>query len=95
MSFDPDQPYRLSEQVAVRPEPVGALLYHFGTRKLSFLKDKTLLRIVESLGSQPSAWVAVLAAGVEEDSVEQYLTAIRVLCDSKMVSPADEVMAQT
>jgi putative mycofactocin binding protein MftB len=37
VAFDPDLGWRLHHQVAVRPEPFGALLYHFGTRKLSFL----------------------------------------------------------
>jgi len=41
--FDPDRGWRLHPQVAVRPEPFGALLYHFGTRKLSFLKNRTIL----------------------------------------------------
>ena len=40
---------RLHPQVSVRPEPFGALLYHFGTRRLSFLKDRRLLDIVERL----------------------------------------------
>ena len=30
--------WRLADSVALRPEPFGALAYHFGTRKLSFLK---------------------------------------------------------
>ena len=30
--------WRLDGSVALRPEPFGALAYHFGTRKLSFLK---------------------------------------------------------
>jgi mycofactocin biosynthesis protein MftB len=41
VTFDPDVSWRLHHQVAVRPEPFGALLYHFGTRKLSFLKNRT------------------------------------------------------
>lgn len=85
MSFDPDAPWRLSPQVAVRPEPFGALLYHFGTRKLSFLKDRTLLQIVESLGEQPSARAAVEAAGVAQSSVDTYIGAVGTLVDSKMV----------
>lgn len=87
MSFDPDRPYRLSQQVAVRPEPFGALLYHFGTRKLSFLKDATLLQIVNSLAEQPSPRAAVYAAGVDESAVDQYLNAARVLSDSRMITP--------
>ena len=52
-----DTPWRLSPQVSVRPEPFGALLYHFGTRKLSFLKDRTLLAIVgPGLGGLVLSW---------------------------------------
>jgi putative mycofactocin binding protein MftB len=40
---------RLHPQVSVRPEPFGALLYHFGTRRLSFLKDRRLLEVVQRL----------------------------------------------
>ena len=34
----PRPAWRLHPQVALRPEPFGALLYHFGTRRLSFLQ---------------------------------------------------------
>lgn len=85
MSFDPDAAWRLSPQVAVRPEPFGALLYHFGTRKLSFLKDQTLLRIVQSLEGQPSARAAVEATGVAPSAAETYLSAVSTLAESKMV----------
>jgi putative mycofactocin binding protein MftB len=44
----------LHPQVSVRPEPFGALLYHFGTRRLSFLKDRRLLQVVQRLdGATP------------------------------------------
>ena len=35
-TFDLDTPWQLAAQVQVRPERFGALLYHFGTRQLSF-----------------------------------------------------------
>ncbi|GAA1804927.1 mycofactocin biosynthesis chaperone MftB [Nesterenkonia flava] len=85
MAFDPDASWRLSPQVAVRPEPFGALLYHFGTRKLSFLKDRTLVEIVQSLGEQPSARAAVEAAGVAESAQRTYIGAVGALADSHMV----------
>ncbi|NDL56477.1 mycofactocin biosynthesis chaperone MftB [Phytoactinopolyspora mesophila] len=83
--FDPDHAWSLHPQVAVRPEPFGALLYHFGTRKLSFLKDRTLLEIVRSLDEQPSARAAVEAAGVTPAAAEKYIGAVGTLVDSKMV----------
>lgn len=46
--FDWTRPWQLHSQVSLRPEPFGALLYHFRTRKLSFLKNRILLQIVQS-----------------------------------------------
>jgi len=64
--FDPDRAWRLHPQVAVRPEPFGALLYHFGTRKLSFLKNRTILAVVQSLADHPDVRAACRAAGVDD-----------------------------
>jgi mycofactocin biosynthesis protein MftB len=67
--LDLDVPWRLHPQVAVRPEPFGALLYHFGTRRLSFLKDVALTDVVRRLADEPSARAACRAAGVEDPPV--------------------------
>jgi putative mycofactocin binding protein MftB len=64
MDFDLDAAWAVHPQVAVRPEPFGALLYHFGTRRLSFLKDPALRVIVETLAVHPDARTALAAAGV-------------------------------
>ncbi len=65
--FDLDRPWQLHPQVSVRPERFGALLYHFGTRRLSFLKSPALLTVVTSLGDAASAREACLSAGVSAD----------------------------
>ena len=44
-----DRAWQVHPKVAVRPEPFGALLYHFGTRRLSFLKNRTVVAIVRAL----------------------------------------------
>ncbi|HEX3825625.1 MAG TPA: mycofactocin biosynthesis chaperone MftB, partial [Mycobacteriales bacterium] len=62
--FDLDRAWRLHPKVSVRPERFGALLYHFGTRRLSFLKSPTLLSVVRALGTQSSARAACASAGV-------------------------------
>ena len=36
----------LHPQVALRPEPFGALAYHYGNRKLVFLKHPDVVRVV-------------------------------------------------
>ena len=63
-AFDSTRPWALSTpRSRLRPESFGALAYHFGTRRLSFLKSPTLLAIVESLADQPTGAEACRAAG--------------------------------
>lgn len=88
--FDPDSGWRLHPQVAVRPEPFGALLYHFGTRKLSFLKNRTILTVVQSLAEHPTVRSALAAAGVDDADQRPYLHALGVLADSKMLLPQED-----
>ncbi|OBF09499.1 mycofactocin system protein MftB [Mycobacterium sp. 852002-10029_SCH5224772] len=88
--FDPDRGWRLHPQVAVRPEPFGALLYHFGTRKLSFLKNRTILTVVQSLADHPDVRAACRAAGVGDAGQGPYLHALGVLVDSNMLVPRDD-----
>ena len=83
--FDPDRGWRLHPQVAVRPESFGALLYHFGTRQLSFLKSPALLAVVRSLGAQPSARAACAAAGVPSGDLMHYARALQALAASQMI----------
>jgi len=87
--FDPGRAWRLHPQVAVRPESFGALLYHFGTRKLSFLKDRTILAVVQSLADYPDASAACRAAGVEDARLGPYLHALGVLASSNMLVPSE------
>lgn len=75
----------LHPQVAVRPEPFGALLYHFGTRRLSFLKDRRLLATVRALADQPSAALACRTAGVREAELPLYRRALATLAASHMI----------
>ena len=69
----------------MRPEPFGALLYHFGTRKLSFLKNRTIVEVVNSLGDHPDARSACRAAGIDDAQQAPYLHALGVLAQSKML----------
>jgi putative mycofactocin binding protein MftB len=83
--FDLDGAWQLHPQVSVRPERFGALLYHFGTRRLSFLKSPALLTVVSSLDSQPSARAACAAAGVESSELPAYARALATLEAGSMI----------
>jgi len=75
-AFDPALPYRCSPSVALRPEPFGALVYHFGTRRLSFLKTPQLVDVVSGLEHHSDAHAAVEAAGVPQPQRPAYLRAL-------------------
>ena len=88
-SFDLDRPWQLHPQVSVRPERFGALLYHFGTRRLSFLKSPALLTVVRELGDARSAREACARAGVTETELPAYATALQTLATSQMIRPRE------
>ena len=85
-AFDPDVPWRLSSDVALRPESFGALAYHFGTRKLSFLKTPRLVEVVRELAEHPTARDAV--GSLPEGERESYLKALASLARTEMIVPA-------
>ena len=84
-AFDPSLPWMLHPQVSLRPESFGALAYHFGTRRLSFLKSPTLLAVVSSLAAQPTGRDACQAAGVATDELPTYERALATLAESGMI----------
>lgn len=86
-AFDPAMPFRCSPKVALRPEPFGALVYHFGTRKLSFLKTPQLVDVVRGLEDHPDVHAALSAAGVEETQRPAYLRALAGLAASDTIEP--------
>jgi mycofactocin biosynthesis protein MftB len=59
--FDAGRPYEKHPQVAIRREEFGGLAYHFGNRRLVFLKAPELVVLVEVLGDFPSASEAMAA----------------------------------
>ncbi len=80
-----DRAWALDQRVALRPERFGALAYHFGTRRLSFLKSPLLLETVRGLEHHASAREACRAVGVTEDKLAMYERALRTLADTGMI----------
>ena len=80
-----DRAWDLAPQVSVRPEPFGALLYHFGTRRLSFLKDRRLLDVVKGLGDAPTARAACIGAGIAPVELRTYERALARLAETDML----------
>ena len=85
MSFDLHRAYKLNPAVAIRPEPFGALVYHFGNRRLSFLKSPRLVAVVRMLESRVSAADALVAAGVPAPQQARYAAALAALADAEVI----------
>lgn len=84
-----DEAWRLDPAVSLRPEPFGALAYHFGTRRLSFLKARPLVEVVTGLGGADTVADALRAADVDEARWPTYLAALRSLADGGMIVRRD------
>jgi putative mycofactocin binding protein MftB len=85
MAFDLDRAYRLNPAATLRPEPFGALAYHFGNRRLTFLKSPRLVTVVRLLDGHDSAADALQAAGVPAGERARYAAALAALADSEVI----------
>lgn len=74
----------LSAEVGLRPEPFGALAYHFHTRRLVFLKSRALVGLVESLAEHRTATDAI-AAAAPDHSPAGYTQALASLEEAGVV----------
>jgi putative mycofactocin binding protein MftB len=87
--FDPDRPHRLSSSVSVRTESFGALVYDFHTRRLSFLKTKPLVHVVQALERHDDVHGALVEAGVTGSERDQYLRALAGLAQAGTIERRD------
>ena len=83
--FEPGLGYHLNPDVALRPEPFGALAYHFGTRRLSFLKAPGLVEMVRGLHAHDS--VSAALATIPAGRRDVYLRALAALAAADMIVP--------
>ena len=83
-AFAVEQAWQLNPQVALRDESFGALAYHYGNRRLVFLKSRLLVELVSSLQDYPSATDAI-AAVVPEGQHDSYRRALARLAASEVI----------
>ena len=77
--------YALHPQVGLREERFGALAYHYGNRRLTFLNDDRLLAVVRTAGDFEDVTEALAAAGVPEAQRPAYVEALRRLVDAEVL----------
>lgn len=83
-SFDAARAYELHPKVAIRPEAFGGLAYHYGNRRLTFLKSQLLVDLVRALSAYPSAGEAI-DAHVSADRRGVYERALAGLVTSEVI----------
>jgi putative mycofactocin binding protein MftB len=88
MALDPQRPYRLHPQVALRPEPFGALAYHYGNRRLTFLKSATLVELVSALEGHESVSEALDALAIPGAERPRYQRALESLERAEVIQAA-------
>ena len=82
--FDSGAAWTLNPLVALRDEAFGALAYHYGNRRLVFLKSRLLVSLVSELGAYDSADDA-LRALVPEGQRSTYGRALSRLAASEVL----------
>jgi putative mycofactocin binding protein MftB len=85
--------YTLHPQVGLRTEAVGALAYHYGNRRLTFLDDDRLVDVVRHGNEHTDVETALAAAGVPEPHWATYLRALDRLVASDVVRREDGTAA--
>lgn len=85
MSISLESACELHPQVALRPEPFGALAYHYGNRRLIFLKHPDVVAVVRSLADHDNLRSALDAHGVTSDRWPSFVAAIDSLSRSEIV----------
>jgi putative mycofactocin binding protein MftB len=84
-----DECLALSPSVSLRPEPFGALAYHFGNRRLTFLKRPALVLVVNALDGDTPARKVLETAGIPPEDWPAYAKALHALIESDMIRRRD------
>lgn len=84
-TVDLDSALELHPQVAVRPEPFGALAYHYGNRRLIFLKHPDVVRVVNELASHHDVGATLDACGIDPNRRREFVAALDSLHRSEIV----------
>ena len=79
--------WELHPQVALRPEPFGALAYHYGNRRLTFLRSPELVELVRHLGEHGSLDDALAASGIEAGRWPSFRAALASLAEGDVLRP--------
>jgi mycofactocin biosynthesis protein MftB len=81
--------YALHPQVGLRDEQFGALAYHYGNRRLTFLNDERLVAVVRVAADHDDVDAALDEVGVPQKQWPAYRAALQRLADSEILVPRE------
>jgi putative mycofactocin binding protein MftB len=84
-ALEADRAYELDPQVGLRREGFGALLYHYRTRRLLFLRSTELIEVLIALPSYPCLRAALEVAGDTALEQARLLGALQSLYDAEVI----------
>jgi putative mycofactocin binding protein MftB len=77
--------YEIHPQAALRPEPFGALVYHYGTRRLVFLRKPEMVSVVRELSEHDTVADTLTSCGIASKRWPTFLTALSGLAESEII----------
>ncbi|MEO7555214.1 MAG: mycofactocin biosynthesis chaperone MftB [Acidimicrobiales bacterium] len=80
-----DRAYALDPRVALRPEPFGALAYHCGNRRLTFLRAPELVALVKDLEHHRTVDDALAASSIAASRWSAFRAALSALVESEVI----------
>lgn len=85
MTVTLDSACELHPQVAIRPEPFGALAYHYGNRKLIFLKHPDVVAVLQDVAAHDTLADTLVAHHVAPERWNSFVSALSSLETSEII----------
>jgi putative mycofactocin binding protein MftB len=85
MTVTLDSACELHPQVALRPEPFGALAYHYGNRKLVFLKHPDVVAVLRDVAAHDTLANTLVAHNVAPERWSSFVSALSSLETSEII----------
>jgi putative mycofactocin binding protein MftB len=85
MTVTLDSACELHPQVALRPEPFGALAYHYGNRKLVFLKHPDVVAVLRDVAAHDTLADTLVALNVAPERWSSFVSALSSLETSEII----------
>ncbi len=80
-----DRALTLHPQVALRPEPFGALAYHYGNRRLVFLQHTDMVAVAGALSQHATLADTLEACGIDRRRWPSFTKAVESLMKSEII----------